>query len=66
MTMSGRNGAFMVSGRATVVEASVAMSDSRVWIVTKGRAAAVVEDMVERKLSGGKILGFRGYVMLNE
>ena len=45
----------MVSGRATVVEASVAMSDSRVWIVTRGRAAAVVEDMVEGGGNGNAV-----------
>lgn len=51
MTMSGRMGAFMTSGRGAVGVVSVDMSESTVWIETRGRTAAVVEDIV---VWGGK------------
>jgi len=40
LTMSGRIEARMTSGIGRVVGESVDISDSRVWIVTRGRAAA--------------------------
>lgn len=47
--MSGRMGAFIESGRGTAGDESVDMSDSMVWTVTRGRAAAAVEDILGEK-----------------
>ncbi|KAL6987454.1 hypothetical protein U1Q18_013202 [Sarracenia purpurea var. burkii] len=44
LTMSGRIGAVMTDGNGRVLLApSIAVSDSRIWTETRGRAAAVTE-----------------------
>lgn len=49
MTMSGRIGAFITSGSATVGAASVAISPSRACTVTRGLAAAAMAVGEERQ-----------------